>query len=49
MKKAIEKSLTYIKEENYTKYFQYAFDKDAVKKKYIKNSTLKKKPKIYKE
>ena len=49
MKKAIEKSLTYIKEENYRKYFQYAFDKDAVKKKYIKNSTLKKKPKIYKE
>jgi len=28
-------------------YFLYAFDKDAVKKQYLKNSTLKRKRKIY--
>ena len=46
--KVIEKSLKNIKEQNYRNYFLYAFDKDSVKKRYVKNSTLKKKPKIYK-
>jgi len=35
--------------KNYRNYFLYAFDKDSVKKRYVKNSTLKKKPKIYKD
>jgi len=47
--RVIEKSLTYIKPINYKRVFQYAFDKDALKKKSIKNSTLKRKPKIYRE
>ena len=47
--KVIEKSLKNIKEKNYRNYFLYAFDKDSVKKRYVKNSTLKKKPKIYKD
>ena len=47
--KVIEKSLKNIKEQNYRNYFLYAFDKDSVKKRYVKNSTLKKKPKIYKD
>jgi aromatic ring-opening dioxygenase LigB subunit len=37
------------KETNYRNYFLYAFDKGSVKKRYVKNSTLKKKPKIYKD
>jgi hypothetical protein len=36
-----------IKEKNYRNYFLYAFDKDAVKKKYLKDSTLKRKRKVY--
>lgn len=47
--KVIEKSLKNIKEKNYRNYFLYAFDKNSVKKRYVKNSTLKKKPKIYKD
>jgi len=47
--KVIEKSLKNIKEKNYRNYFLYAFDKDSVKNRYVKNSTLKKKPKIYKD
>ena len=47
--KVIEKSLKNIKEKNYRNYFLYAFDKGSVKKRYVKNSTLKKKPKIYKD
>ena len=47
MNKVIERALTKIKEKNYRNYFLYAFDKDAVKKKYLKNSTLKRKRKIY--
>jgi transposase len=47
--KVIEKSLKQIKEKNYRNYFLYAFDKDSVKKRYVKNSTLKRKIKVYKE
>lgn len=47
--KVIEKSLKNIKEKNFRNYFLYAFDKNSVKKIYVKNSTLKKKPKIYKD
>ncbi len=45
----LEKSIAKIKESNLRKYFQYAFDKEAVKKLYTHNSTLKRKPKIYKD
>ncbi len=37
------------KDNNYRNDFLYAFVKNSVKKIYIKNSTLKKKPKIYKD
>ena len=47
MNKVIERALTKIKEKNYRNYFLYAFDKDVVKKKYLKDSTLKRKRKIY--
>jgi transposase len=47
--KVIKKSLKQIKEKNYRNYFLYALDKDSVKKRYVKNSSLKRKPKVYKE
>ena len=47
MNKVIERSLTKIKDTHYRNYFLYAFDKDLVKKKFLKNSTLKRKRKIY--
>ena len=47
MNKVIERALTKIKEKNYRNYFLYAFDKNAVKRKYLKDSTLKRKRKIY--
>jgi len=43
------KSIGKIQEKNYRNYFLYAFDKDSVKKIYTHNSTLKRKPKIYKD
>ena len=47
MNKVIERVFTKIKEKNYRNYFLYAFDKDAVKKKHLKDSTLKRKRKVY--
>jgi hypothetical protein len=47
MNKVIERVFTKIKEKNYRNYFLYAFDKDTVKKKYLKDSTLKIKRKVY--
>lgn len=49
IKKVVEKSIGKIQEKNYRNYFLYAFDKDSVKKIYTHNSTLKRKPKIYKD
>jgi hypothetical protein len=36
-----------MKEKEFRNYFSYAFDKEAVKKIYKKNSTLRRKQKVY--
>jgi transposase len=46
--KTIEKAIDNMKEKEFRNYFAYAFDKDAVKKVYKKDSTLRRKGKIYK-
>jgi hypothetical protein len=45
--KAIEDAIADMKEKEFKNYFLYAFDKDAVKKIYKKNSTLRRKKKVY--
>ena len=45
--KTIEDAITGMKEKEFKNYFSYAFDKDAVKKEYKRNSTLKRKKKVY--
>lgn len=45
--KTIENAITDMKEKEFKNYFSYAFDKDAVKKEYKRNSTLKRKKKVY--
>lgn len=36
-----------MKQKDFNNYFSYAFDKDAVKNLYVRNSTLKRKDKLY--
>ena len=45
--KTIENAITDMKEKEFKNYFSYAFDKDAVKKEYKRNSTLKRKKMVY--
>ena len=45
--KTIEDSISDMKEGEFKNYFSYAFDKEAVKKIYKRNSTLRRKQKIY--
>ena len=48
IKEIIGKSMDKITQSNYENYFRYAFDKEKVKRKYVKDSTLKRPKKIYK-
>ena len=43
----IEDAISDMKEREFKNYFSYAFDKEAVKKIYKRNSTLRRKQKIY--
>jgi len=45
--KTIEDAIADMKETEFKNYFLYAFDKDGVKKIYKKNSTLRRKQKVY--
>ena len=43
----IEDAINDMKEKEFKNYFSYAFDKDAIKKIYKMESTLKRKEKVY--
>lgn len=45
--KAIEDAIHNMKEKEFKNYFYYAFDKEAVRKTYKRNSTLRRKQKVY--
>jgi transposase len=45
--KVIESAIGDMKQKDFKNYFSYAFDKEAVKKLYVRNSTLKRKSKEY--
>ena len=49
LEKSVKSSINIIKEENYKNYFENAYNKDAYKDYVKKDSTLKRKPKNYKE
>ena len=45
----IKNAIKQVKKENYKNYFENAYNKDVYKNYVKKNSTLKRKPKIYKD
>lgn len=45
--KVIDSAIGNMKQKDFTNYFSYAFDKEAVKKVYVRNSTLKRRGKLY--
>ena len=45
--KVIDSAIGDMKQKDFKNYFSYAFDKEAVKKVYVRNSTLKRRGKLY--
>ncbi len=45
----VKNAIKQVKKQNYKNYFENAYNKDAYKDYVKKDSTLKRKPKIYKE